>query len=203
MSNTELSTLPHTTKSQARPIPDSWTEKLFEKLAAYYGKKFTDMWAGLDQKTLRGVWAEELSGYTGEEIRNGLQNCKKREWPPTLPEFLMLCRPPMPPEVAYSACQRAVIARGRGECGQWPSKAAYHAYKRFGHYDFVNSNWATAKNLWVDLLAKAQIEENAGTLDDIPPPLVLLPEPVTPKADAQKKIREILQTVVKKIEDLK
>jgi len=59
-----------------------------------YGSKFSDMWAGVDPTAVRISWARKLGGFISrpECIRSALDDCDGKPWPPTLPEFLSLCR---------------------------------------------------------------------------------------------------------------
>lgn len=76
-----------------RPVlPDAWIDKLFERLACLYGRKFADLWGGVDPVAVRKLWAEKLGVYPGEVIAKALTACDTRPFPPTLPEFLLLCK---------------------------------------------------------------------------------------------------------------
>ncbi len=81
-------------RQNQRSLPTGWIERIFAHLAKSYGSKFLDMWAGLDQQELREHWSETLGGFADkpDAIRTALKNCEEREWPPTLPEFLLMCR---------------------------------------------------------------------------------------------------------------
>lgn len=70
---------------------------LWRRMTELYGHKFTSAYGDEPNDT----WARALSHATGRQIANGLQACFKREdnWPPTLPEFVEMCRPrSLPPE---------------------------------------------------------------------------------------------------------
>lgn len=89
-----------------RTLPASWVEKIFRRMQGYYGSIWVDRWkSGESQQTPQGlvdvgmlnakvVWAEELGGFsdTPEAIGKALDACKGLKFPPTLPEFLALCR---------------------------------------------------------------------------------------------------------------
>lgn len=75
-------------------LPDSWIERLFDRLSALYGVKFLDMWKGTDLANVKQTWAEKLGGFCDrpEIIRDALDACDDRPFPPTLPEFMGACR---------------------------------------------------------------------------------------------------------------
>lgn len=75
-------------------LPDAWIERLFDRLAALYGSKFADLWKNTDLQNVKATWAEKLGGFADrpEIIRHALDSCDDRPWPPTLPEFIGLCR---------------------------------------------------------------------------------------------------------------
>lgn len=88
--------LPATATFHARPLalPDDWIERLFSKLSALYGSKFSDLWRGTDAVEVKALWASKLAGFYQIPgcIKAALDACDDRPWPPTLPEFLGLCR---------------------------------------------------------------------------------------------------------------
>lgn len=75
-------------------LPDSWITKIFGHLEALYGSKFADLWRGTDPAAVRRMWAEKLGGFKDmpEAIKQALDSLDERPFPPTLPEFIHLCR---------------------------------------------------------------------------------------------------------------
>jgi hypothetical protein len=75
-------------------LPESWIDRIFERLSCLYGSKFADMWRGTDVHQLKTVWADKLGGFCDrpEIIRLSLESLDEKPWPPTLPEFLEICR---------------------------------------------------------------------------------------------------------------
>lgn len=59
-------------------------------MQARYGHKWTSTINGIEELAVR-EWSEGLTGFTGEEIRRGLEWWDD-EWPPSLPEFKEACR---------------------------------------------------------------------------------------------------------------
>ncbi|MDE2106643.1 MAG: hypothetical protein KGL39_56025 [Patescibacteria group bacterium] len=82
--------------SQARPsvLPEPWVDRLFGRLEGLYGAKFHDLWRGSDIENVKRTWAEKLGGFGDrpEALKAALDACDDKPWPPTLPEFLGLCR---------------------------------------------------------------------------------------------------------------
>lgn len=75
-------------------LPESWINRLFGRLEGLYGSRFHDLWKGTDLENVKAVWAEKLAGIRGqpEVLKAALDACDDKPWPPTLPEFLELCR---------------------------------------------------------------------------------------------------------------
>ncbi len=80
-------------------------ERVFGVLASFYGARFADMWRGVDSGAVKAQWALALSDVSDEELQSGLAACRGRVWPPTLPEFLALCRPEPDAARAFAVAQ--------------------------------------------------------------------------------------------------
>ena len=77
------------------PLPPAWVERIFKRFAGMYGaQKFGAMWVGTDMEDAKDLWAEQLGRFKPESIGAALQRLidSGSEWPPTLPEFVELCR---------------------------------------------------------------------------------------------------------------
>lgn len=115
-------------------LPEAWIERIFSVMAGYYGSKFADLWSGTDPEVMRRVWAEKLAGFRDhpEVFKAALDACDDRLFPPTLPEFIGMCRtaasssrrpaealalpePKADPERAKSIAKYAVAAIRKGE----------------------------------------------------------------------------------------
>lgn len=75
-------------------LPESWINRLFSHFEALYGSKFASLWQGTDIANVKRLWAEKLSGFEDKPkaIKLALDALDERPFPPTLPEFLTLCR---------------------------------------------------------------------------------------------------------------
>jgi hypothetical protein len=80
------------TSSTSKPAPMSWVEKLFQRMGATFGSRFTDMWRNENVDTLKEVWAMELGKLSTEEVRLGVENLTRLTKAPTLPEFVLHCK---------------------------------------------------------------------------------------------------------------
>lgn len=79
----------------SKPLPPAWVDRLFSRLAAYYGsQKLATMWVDADMAEVKAVWSEQLGRFEPASISAALQRLvdSGNQWPPTLPEFAELCR---------------------------------------------------------------------------------------------------------------
>jgi hypothetical protein len=86
--------LPPTTHWPEGAIPLKWVESLFKRMAATYGTLLADQWRGQDTARIKFQWGIELGKVTADELVHGVSQLAARKWPPTLPEFVTMCRPP-------------------------------------------------------------------------------------------------------------
>lgn len=149
-------------------------EALFAQFAALYGARFAQMWKGTDLSVVKTTWAEALSGFTVREVRTGLESCQARPWPPTLPEFLLLCRPTPDFEKTFAEAQEQVSKRQSGE-DKWSGKVVYWTAVEFGFYDLRSTTWDRAKGKWSRIFTENLSRENG--LPDIPDNHQALPAP--------------------------
>jgi len=144
----------------AAALPCGWAERIIERMQALYGTQFARQWESVEPKRLAEIWGEELAGFTGVEIAAGLTACKTRPWPPTLPEFVTLCRPWLDPEIAFRQAVTGMTERRNGKPGTWPHPALYWAAVYVGTHDLLACNWQTMRNRWEttlrDVLAENQ-----------------------------------------------
>jgi hypothetical protein len=117
--------------SQDAVWSEKWVRALFQRFSTMYGSKFTTMWADVPMEAVIATWREDLAGVTPEQVRKALDHLKANNpFPPTLPEFLGLCRQHRmkaanvvylpPPRGEIPEQFRAVIAKltGRSVNGQ-------------------------------------------------------------------------------------
>ena len=173
-------------------------EALFSEFAALYGSRFTDMWRHTDVSRVKSRWAGALSGLETREIRAGLRAGWNRPWPPSLPEFLGLCRPEPDPEKAFFLAQEQLSRRPFGE-DVWPEKALFWAAVAFGFYDLRSTSWTQARNRWTRLWQEKRAMEK--TLPPVPEARPALVEPgktFTDRTTARRHLAELKQLVKKR-----
>lgn len=186
--------------TSTNPLPEKWVERLFERMLLEYGKKFGDQWAQADMDTLIAYWSRELAGYSGAELKRGLDALATRDWPPTLPEFKKLCRRPLDPMHAYYEAVAGVQARAAGEYGKWSHPAVYWAAMPLA-FDLGNQTFSQIKPRWEAALAE-QIER--GEWAEIPQPVLTLTAPglsTTCSEKARAAIKHALGQVVNRPAD--
>lgn len=89
-SNAQSETSPPSQSS----LPDAWIDRLFGQMAGLYGSKFADLWSGTDIASVKAIWARKLGGFVSQPtaLKEALDALDDHPFPPTLPEFLTLCR---------------------------------------------------------------------------------------------------------------
>lgn len=163
-------------QNQAQPLPKLWVEKLVQKMQVLFGARFAQQWEGIDPKVMMAEWAEELAGYTGEEIKRGLDACRSmsKGFAPTLPEFMAMCRPPINAEASFYEAVQGMAARRKGERGEWSHPAIYHAGVEVGQHDLLNCGYSVMKVRWEKALANQLAK---GQWAAVPDAQVALPAP--------------------------
>lgn len=173
-------------KTPSKALPSAWIDRLFSRFSAMYGSRFADLWRGADADEVRAVWAVDLGDLSPQEIAAGVEACKSRDWPPTLPEFRKLCRPPLDCERAFHEAAEQMHNREMGN-DVWSNPAIFWAARRLG-CDLIGSSLSAVKSRWAHELDKAVRDLHMGLLPrEIPPRRAALPVPgntLTPKGDA-------------------
>lgn len=155
-------------------IPNSWVEKLFERMAGLYGNKFLDMWGKTDLLQVKAIWAQELGKLTKDEIARGANSLINQDWCPTLPQFIKLCKPDIDSVAAYYEAINGVVTREHGEMGEWSHPAIFWASVRIGAFDLKNQSYSAIKNRWEKALSE---EISKGQWPVIPAPQLSLSAP--------------------------
>ncbi|MBU9604436.1 hypothetical protein [Burkholderia multivorans] len=84
-------------------LPQHWVEALFSKMAAFYGSRFASMWNGVNVSEVQRAWAIELGKLSRDQLKAGSDNLTALPKPPTLPEFVALCRQARSEQAASTA----------------------------------------------------------------------------------------------------
>lgn len=147
------------------PIPAAWIDALFAKMLSLYGNKFSEMWRDLDLIAVKAVWAQELQKLSRNEVAKGANSLVTQEWPPTLPQFIKLCRISIDPLKAYYEAVNGAAARERGEIGEWSHPAIFWSFVAIGAFDIKHQTYSAIRERWESALAE---ELNKGAWKDIP-----------------------------------
>lgn len=133
--------------STNEPLPKKWGQRIIDIMKLEYGQKFVGQWGGLDESQISDYWASELSRFSVDEIRRGISAMKASQWPPTLPEFRIMCRPCLDYQKAHHEAVKGVSARHRGEDFEWSHPAVYWAAVTMA-YDLKLLPYAQIKSRW-------------------------------------------------------
>lgn len=163
-------------------------DRLFRRLIAFYGTKFSDAYAGLELGSIKEIWGEELSSYSIPEINRGVEACRSLKWPPTLPEFLSACRPPINAPMAYHEATQNLVLRKDGKHPAYSHPAIYWAACDIGMWDLEHTPSRFMEARWAACLSR---QLAIGSWSEVPPPPIALEAPkghgATPEIMAQLK----------------
>lgn len=155
-----------------------------------YGNKFLDMWRDTDSDLVKQLWAEEMGKLSNEELKRGYNALMTREWPPSLPEYVKMCKPSIDPTVAYYEAVNGSEARSKGEMGKWAHPAIFWASVQISAFDLKNQTYSQLKTRWEKALAD---EMEKGQWEPIPQPMIALPAPGKSKTDKEEATRMLAQ----------
>ncbi len=87
-------TLPERRDVSHNSLPDSGIERIFMQMSVLYGSKLSGLWSGSNLEDVKHGWAEKLGGFREMPgaINEALDALDSKPYPPTLPEFIALCR---------------------------------------------------------------------------------------------------------------
>ena len=164
-------------------------------MVGFYGSKFADLWKGCDLANVKTVWADELAGYSADEIKRGIDGCRTRPFPPTLPEFLLLCRPHLNYDAAFAEAAEQLRRRESGN-DQWSNPAIYWSAVKIGSHDMHSSRYDQLRGRWQKALDDAIANIKAGKLpNEVPQRMTALPSPgqtTPPTEEVKKRIDSVL-----------
>lgn len=177
------STLKHAASTDwpAEAVPQSWVDNLFARMSALYGSKFADLWRSTDLQQVRRTWGLELAGLSNDELRAGVAALRNRPFPPTLPELIALCRPPLNYDAALYEAAQQLRLRADGK-DQWSNPALYWAALKVGEFDMLN----LAHGMLIKRFSAALDEVLRGQVHPVPPCAVSLPAPGQARASAER-----------------
>lgn len=178
---TELST------STRKPDVYDAVARISKVMKMNYGQQYVDKWEFLDPNELADFWAEKLRGYRLKEIERGLANLPK--FPPSIDEFLKICRPPIDGARAYKEAIEGLTARGKGERGHWSHPAIFWAASPM-RFELLSLTYPQVKEQWQ---AALDYELAKGEWEEIPkPPLQL---EMARSANSKQNCEKLLQDI--------
>ncbi|KVW92625.1 hypothetical protein [Thiobacillus denitrificans] len=151
-------------------------ERIFRLMENRYGAKWPDSFGGIERERMRQAWGEELADYAGDEIKRGLDASVARNpvWPPTVGEFMALCRPLPDARADFAEAREQMALRMRGEgADRWSRPQVYWAAVAIGNYDLQTFGWEPLRHRWENALAGAK----SSPVPEWKAPLYALPKP--------------------------
>ena len=75
-------------------------DRLFLRMASFYGKHWLDMWIDIPMDSVKAEWQAKLSGMPSKTVFRAVDYCADNvKFPPSLPEFMQLCKANTPSEI--------------------------------------------------------------------------------------------------------
>jgi hypothetical protein len=168
-----LTSLP---SGSADRLPARYVERIFQRMEDFYGTLWADRYGVFPRDRVMATWAEELGDMTADELRVGIAACRTAKFPPTLPEFRLMCRPPLDAAQAYFEAVEQLERRKHGE-DRWSSPVVYWAAAKIGN-DIANHTYEQMRSRWAKALDDARKGIASGELPDaVPARLEALPAP--------------------------
>lgn len=189
--------------------------RLWLRFSGMYPRKFLSLFKDQGQiENWKAVWADALAseGITPDEVAKALQLCLTRyDWPPELPEFMQLCRPPIEPEAAYYEAVRMLRYRFSANdeeraLEKWSNPAIYFAANRIGTHDLRMIPFDKIIKRWRGELDDAVAKVRAGIYPATVPERKIELPPLAKKIDPAKaqenieRLRSILATGLKNVD---
>jgi len=160
-----MGTLPQSLTSEAKELPAAWVERIFQVMEDRYGTLWADRYGAFPRARVMQTWARDLADMTRDELARGLAACRNLRYPPTLPEFRSLCRPPVSYERAYVEAVEQMQVRLHGGKDTWSSAAIFWAATKIGN-DLFAHPYPTLEARWQAALDRAMEMVRAGKLPD-------------------------------------
>lgn len=171
---------------QIRGEQSTLIDQLFARLEAMYPQRWRASFpSGAAIEAWRETWSDAFDEerVTPQDVGNAVRACRKKyDWPPSLTEFLKLCKPPIDHESAYVEACKQMSERDSGR-DVWSSPAIYWAAREYGVHELRQSTWQSAKVRWCRVL-----DEQLAKPEQLPVParMTALPEPGAGTADPAK-----------------
>jgi len=188
-------------------MPKAWTERVFMRLHGRFGNPFFDKFRvgklnkdgdDVGVENAKQVWADELSGFSANEIKRGLEH--QFSFPPSCDEFKSACRPVMDNRAEWAeACEQMRIRLQGEQRDHWSRPEVYWAAVSVGWYDLNSNGWEQIKTRWGNAIANAKH-------DEIPPYRAQLPAPgqqSISREEAEQRVKSLNVTILEGKTDYK
>ena len=166
-------------------------EHILHEMKMLFGNLFEKQWQDADFSEMTAFWERKLAGFNRDELRRGFKALETLKYPPTLPEFMQLCRPPIDPVKAYYEAVKGVQERRSGRKGQWSHPAIFWTAASMSH-DLLNLSYTSVKAAFEkrlsEELSKTSWQEIPDVSTPLPPPKV---DREKAKAEAEKALRQL------------
>ncbi len=180
-------------------IPQAWIEKLFDEMLLTYGKKFSDQWGGIDPRRMKIHWARKLAKLTNEEMTRGVTAMRTKDWPPTLNEFLSMCKPPIDPIHAYYEAVEGLADRDRGNIGKWSHRAIFWTASRLA-FELKGQSFSAVKPRWEKALSDEMAKGSWPEIKKPSPSLVAPGKVRSSKEDANRMLKQFRESGILKVD---
>ncbi len=112
------------------PLPDSWIERIFEKLSVTYGRAFWNQYEGIAMDVVKANWAHELAGFANhpEGIKHALLTLPP-DRPPNVLQFRAIAQKAPPPVFKALPSPPADPERVRAHIAAIKAKLTHHTTK--------------------------------------------------------------------------
>ena len=169
----------------------SAVEHILMEMKMLFGNQFEKQWGSIEFPQMIQFWERKLEGFTREELFRGYRALTKLKFPPTLPEFMALCRPPVDKVKAYHEAVKGMQERKLGRKGEWSHPAIFWAASRMA-FDLLNMTYQQCKARFERELDK---ELEATTWQEIPEASHALPPPKVDREKAKADAEAALQRI--------
>lgn len=169
-------------------------EHILREMQGLYGNLFEKQWSGQSLMEMVPFWERKLQGFSREELRRGFRALETLRFPPTLPEFMALCRPPVDALKAYHEAVKGISDRRVGRHGEWSHPAIFWTAASMAH-DLLNMSYGQVRARFEERLEK---ELAKGSWAPVPEP----PETLPPPAVDRGKSRAVAQEGMRRVRDI-
>lgn len=166
-------------------------EHILQEMMFLYGKRFEQQWGNQVFPDMVAYWQKKLSGFSRDELARGYKALETLKYPPTLPEFMQLCRPPVEPVKAYHEAVKGVQDRRNGEMGQWSHPAIFWTAASMT-YELLNNSYQQVKPHFEKRLEE---ELSRTSWQEIPPVSESLPALKVDRENGKAEAEKMLQRV--------